>query len=156
MRLRTSPLVESTAAVAVAILLLLTWDLTAGPAGFSVANAMPYQVLLFIIPSFTLTTLLGFLIRNFTRWRRFGLHSALNALMTTVIYLWFSVLLQGQTSGASQSVIQFWQASPLVAGLSFQVGLVITYWLMLGEGKKLPKTQYETNPTVASKKRKKK
>jgi hypothetical protein len=150
-------MVESTGAISVAIILLLLWDLVTHPKAVDVTSAISYQVLLFMIPSFSLVTLLGFLVRRQSHWVRFGLNSLLNAFVTAVITIWFHWLISSQTGGATDLVLKFWLTSPVVIGLAFQIGLVVTYWLVVSpQATSLSKTQYQVNPVVASKKKKRK
>lgn len=150
MRLRPSPLIESSATFALSFLLVIVYywanylDLNVA---FNFATA---SALFFMFPIFSAWSFVGLLVKNRVIKQRFLINVGINILVTGGLALFLLWVMSNSDSGVSANGAATMVVSAFVVGIANLLSAVVTYRFILDDNKtKLSKTAYTTINTGA-------
>ena len=145
MRLRPSPLIESSATFALSFLLVISYywanylDLNVA---FNFATA---SALFFMFPIFSIWSFVGLLVKNRVIKQRFLINVGINILITGGLALFLLWVMGTSNSGVSGKGAATMVVSAIVVAIANLLSAVVTYRFILDDSKtKLSKTAYTT------------
>jgi uncharacterized membrane protein len=145
MRLRPSPLIESSATFALSFLLVIGYYWVSTGNLNSAFNFATASALFFMFPVFSAWSFVGLLVKNRVIKQRFLINLGINTVITGGLALFLLWVMSNSEAGVNPTGAATMVVSAFVVGLANLISAVVTYRFVLDDNKtKLSSTAYTT------------